>query len=155
MPSSFALEELRTAYAKLKDREQGESPFNELYDLLKQGQADHVAIAEMQTKYLSKDTAGKINALINKEGYYDWYNQAFKLADGAILLRNLLYFGHTEEALPLARKWAPLMSAMKEANSKGEYAPFPGEEVDALHKAALALNDFDLLTALEENASDL
>ncbi|MBT3289898.1 MAG: hypothetical protein HN380_21320 [Victivallales bacterium] len=146
-----ALSKLDSAYARLKARELGKGEFAHTHLLLKSAQADFVAIAELQAKYLSRPTVAEINALVDTDPYQQWHNEAVKLSDVYVLLRNLLYFGRPREALPLARELVPLMAAQLKANRDGVYASVGEEHVNALHREALDLNDFDLLKALKEN----
>lgn len=146
-----ALAALEAAYAKLKARERGRSSFPKTHALLRKAQTDFVAIAELQAKYLSRPKADEITALVNKAGYQAWHNEAVKLSDAYILLRNLLYFGKTKRALPLAKKLTPLMAAQLKSNQSGRYISIGAEDVNALHAEALELNGFDLLEALSAN----
>lgn len=146
-----ALAALEAAYVELKAREDGGSPFAETHALLKRAQADFVTIAELQVKYLSHPDVETINALVDNDDYQAWYDEAVKLSDTYVLLRNLLYFGRSEEALPLSRKLVTRIGDQLTSNQSGRYVSIGAEDVNTLHAEALALNDFDLLEALRAN----
>ena len=148
-----ALAALEAAYVKLKAREEGRSPFAETHALLKRAQADFVTIAELQVKHLSRPDAETINALVDNDDYQAWHNEAVKLSDTYVLLRNLLYFGRSEEALPHSKKLIALIGAQLRLNQAGRYESIGAEQVNAIHAKALALNDFDLLAALRANVN--
>ena len=70
-----------------------------------------------------------------------------------MLLRNLLYFGRSEEALPLSKRLVALIDAQLTSNQRGRYVSAGTKEIDTLHAEALVLNDFDLLEALRANVN--
>ena len=146
-----ALRALARAYVALKRREQGTSTFARTHSLLKKGQAQYVTLAERQVKHLSRDTEDAIAEVIRADGYVQWQDEAVRLSDIYVLLRNLLYFGHTEQALAATKEWAPLMAAILENSQKGIFTPVNAQATEALHARALALNDFDMLQALRDN----
>ncbi len=148
-----ALAALEAAYVGLKTREDGCSSFAETHALLKTAQTDFVTIAELQVKYLSRPDMESINALVDNDDYQAWYDEAVKLSDTYVLLRNLLYFGRSEEALPLLKRLVALIDAQLTSNQNGRYVSVGAKEIDALHAEALALNDFDLLEALRANVN--
>ncbi len=67
------------------------------------------------------------------------------------LLRNVLYFGSSEEALPLSKKLVALMAAQLSSNQYGRYVSIGAKDVNTFHAHALALNELDLLEALSAN----
>ncbi len=146
-----ALRSLRAAYANLKMREQGTTTFARTHSLLQQGQAQYVEFAERQAKHLARDTTEAIVDVIRQDGYAQWQDEAVMLSDIYVLLRNLLYFGRTEQSLPLAEEWGALMTAMLANCREGFYTPLNPDSTRTLHAQTLALNDFDLLAALADN----
>ena len=148
-----ALTALEAAYVGLKAREDGRSPFAETHALLKTAQADLVTIAELQLKYLSRPDVESINVLVDNDDYQAWYNEAVKLSDTYVLLRNLLYFGRSEEAQSLSKRLVAVVDAQLTSNQNGRYVSVGAKEIDTLHAEALALNDFDLLEALRANVN--
>ncbi|MBT3374257.1 MAG: hypothetical protein HN742_23990 [Lentisphaerae bacterium] len=149
--SRAALALLDSTYGRLKSREDGDTPFAETHGLLREAQSTFVAIAEGQVKYLSCPTPKDISALVKVEAYHAWYDEAVKLSDTYVLLRNLLYFGKANAALPLARRLVPLMAAQLSSNQSGSYVSIGPDGVNALHREALSLNSFNLLDALRDN----
>jgi len=148
-----ALAALEAGYVRLKAREDGRGPFAETHALLKRAQAEFVTIAELQVKYLSRPDVETINGLVNNGDYQAWYDEAVKLSDTYVLLRNLLYFGRSEEALPLSKKLVALIGAQLSSNRYGRYVSIGAEDINTLHAESLALNDFDLLEALRANVN--
>ena len=149
--SARALSVLQRAYVSLKRREKGTGAFARTHALLKQGQTQYVTLAERQAKHLARDTEEAIAEVIRADGYVQWQDEAVRLSDIYVLIRNLLYFGHTEQALALSEEWTPLMAAILENSQQDVYTPVNAQATESLHARALALNSFDMLQALREN----
>ncbi len=148
---ALALATLRRAYAELKEREEATTTvFGQTHRLLKAARTDYVAVVELQARHLARPEP-ELSALINAEDYREWEEETIRLGDIYVLLRNLLYFGRTAQALPLARTLALRVAALLRTTRAGRLTPVDPTGTRELHQRALALNDFDLLTALEQN----
>ncbi len=146
---------LRSAHEKLLARKTGDSAFAASHELLAATQRAHVDIVEGQAHQLShKKRSTPLDAICRQPGYLDWERETRQLSDTYILLRNALYFGKAKKVLRLAKKLAPMAQEMATAVREGQFSPVNAKAVADLHARALALNKFDLVKALMENAKD-